>query len=112
MMNKPTIESTDRGVTLNKSLAWSVATGLIGAGVYCGLTIASLNTKMDHAILSMTTATVERTELDRRLRVVETAFARSDQQLLEVMRILTRIEARLDTLTDRRSGEDAFGGGR
>ena len=35
------IESSDRGITLNKQLAWTIGGGLIGAGLYVGLTIAT-----------------------------------------------------------------------
>lgn len=43
------IENSDRGVTLNKSLAWTVGCGLIGAGLYVGLSIATMTTKLDES---------------------------------------------------------------
>ncbi len=36
------IENSDRGITLNKSLAWIVACGLVGAGLWVGIQVATL----------------------------------------------------------------------
>lgn len=107
-MNRPSIQSDDRGVTLNKSLAWTMAAGLIGAGLYVGLNIAGLQTSVDGFHRELETASQERMAFDRRLRAVETTAARDDQRMLELMRILTRIEARLDTPTPagRRPGDE------
>ncbi len=44
--SRPMIESSDRGITLNKQLAWTIGVGLIGAGLYVGLTIATLSTQV------------------------------------------------------------------
>jgi len=30
-MNRPMIENSDRGITINKSLAWTMVAGLLGA---------------------------------------------------------------------------------
>ena len=39
------IENSNRGITLNKSLAWTVACGLVGAGLWVGIQVATLRGK-------------------------------------------------------------------
>lgn len=38
-MTSPKIENSDRGITLNKSLAWTIAAALIGGGIWVGIEV-------------------------------------------------------------------------
>ena len=49
MNERRMIENSDRGITLNKQLAWTIGVGLICAGLYVGLTIATLSTQMEQS---------------------------------------------------------------
>ena len=46
------IENSDRGITLNKSFAWTMACGLVGAGLWVGIQVATL--RGETAALSQT----------------------------------------------------------
>ncbi len=76
-VNKPMIENSDRGVTLNKSLAWTIGCGLIGAGLYVGTTIATLSTQMNDVSTRSELAAKERAQIESRVRGLENSQAQS-----------------------------------
>jgi len=41
-MTKPMIENSDRGITLNKSLAWTIGASLVAGGLWIGVQVATL----------------------------------------------------------------------
>jgi len=47
MMNAPRIQSDDRGITINKTLAWMILGGLLTAGLYGGTQVHTLQTAVD-----------------------------------------------------------------
>jgi hypothetical protein len=69
------IENSDRGVTLNKSLAWTIGTGLIGAGLYVGFTIASLTTSVEAQGAKISEGSADRSQIEYRVRSLETNAA-------------------------------------
>ena len=73
--SRQVIENSDRGITLNKQLAWTIGGGLIGAGLYVGLTIATLSTQVAQSRDAWQEATLARQQLETRVRVVEIAQA-------------------------------------
>ena len=80
------IESSDRGITLNKNLAWTIGGGLIGSGLYIGLTIATLSTQVAQSRDAWHEATLARQQLETRVRAVEIAQASqtSDRRAIHV----------------------------
>lgn len=99
-MNKPMIENSDRGVTLNKSLAWAIICGLIGAGLWVGLQVQAATSGIQNLSDSIaeikadatTQQAVERqrrTEVDARLRVLETTRAADATEISALRRDLT-----------------------
>ena len=100
------IENSDRGITLNKTLAWTVLVGLLGAGVLVGTQTATLTSgivalqgDLDAAIQTQATEVGKRERLaDRitdRVRALEirgsardTAFSNLSTKMQEVTRQL------------------------
>lgn len=75
MADMSMIENSDRGITLNKGLAWTVSTGLIGAGLYVGLTIAHLTATLDNQNDQISEARDSRTNIEVRVRALENGAA-------------------------------------
>lgn len=84
-MSKPMIENSDRGITLNKSLAWTMLVAICGLVWFGGATITRLQ-----AATETLTATLNRTEqimsadrahtisIEARVRVLENTATRQD----------------------------------
>ena len=64
------IESSDRGITLNKNLAWTIGCGLIGSGLYVGLTIATLSTQVAQSRDAWAEAMLARQQLETQNRAL------------------------------------------
>ena len=92
------IEHSDRGITLNKGLAWTVGTGLIGAGVYVGLTIASLTVALDNQNSQISEARSSRAHIELRVRTLENSAAGSEVQFRNLSNALEEVkEAQRET---------------
>lgn len=88
---RPRIENSDRGITLNKSLAWSILGSLVGAGIFIGMNLAGLEkTSDDNKTLSRAN--------EIRIRAIETQQARQDEKFNNILGYLTRIDARLERI--------------
>ncbi|MCF7725792.1 hypothetical protein [Sulfitobacter sp. M22] len=87
------IENSDRGITLNKGLAWTVGTGLIGAGLYVGLTIASLTTAVDNQNEQISEARQSRNGIELRVRVLENTAAGTEVQFRNLSSGLEEVKA-------------------
>ncbi|WP_065328169.1 hypothetical protein [Tritonibacter mobilis] len=99
------IENSDRGITLNKSLAWTMACGLVGAGLWVGIQVATL--RGETAALSqtinglrvdLTTSEARQAALTSRVRANETALARQDERLSLILSTLNKIDNRLERM--------------
>ena len=97
------IENSDRGITLSKSLAWSVLAFVAGGGFWVGVTLSDLTSQ------SKTTADavagLERTlsserqaraSLASRIERLERGAARDDQRLMNIEAGVARITAWID----------------
>jgi hypothetical protein len=87
------IENSDGGVTLTKPFAWTVGTGLIGAGVYVGLTIASLTTAVQAQGVQISEGKVERSQVEYRVRNLETNAAGIEVQFRNLSSALEEVKA-------------------
>lgn len=87
------IENSDRGITLNKGLAWTVGTGLIGTGLYVGLTIASLTTALDSQNDQIREARDSRTHIEGRVRALENGAAGTAVQFRNLSSGLEEVKA-------------------
>ena len=84
-MAKPMIETNDRGITINKALAWTMLVSVAGLIWWGGGTLASLQGAADRLTLALTETremiVVERAssaQLEARVRALETSAARQD----------------------------------
>lgn len=102
-MNGPRINNDDRGITLNKPLAWTIGCTLVGAGLWVGVQVSTLTTVVSSLADGMDTARNERNALDQRLRSLENRSARDEQRYSDMLRILSRIEQRLEDLATGRT---------
>lgn len=74
---KQHIENSDRGLTINKSLAWTMACGLIGVGLYLGTGMATLSSGLSQIQEATDAASTARLSLEVRVRALENESARS-----------------------------------
>ena len=114
-MNAPRIENADRGITLNKSLAWTVLVAWSTAIFWGGTTVQGLRSAtVDLAEAQQGLAVSARedrlqlqakdNEQDERIRALETTAARADERMLNVIDLFKRIDARLARIEQH--GED------
>jgi uncharacterized membrane protein len=87
------IENSDRGFTVNKGLAWTIGTGLISAGVYVGLTIASLTSALDTQNSQILEARASRSGLEQRVRALENGAAGNEVQFRNINASLDDLKA-------------------
>jgi hypothetical protein len=96
------IENSDRGITINKSLAWTMATGLLGMGLYTGLQIATIATQLGGIVEQVEVAATARGQLETRLRMLEQSKARDDERFSSILAFMAQIDARLERMEDRK----------
>ncbi|WP_305968571.1 MULTISPECIES: hypothetical protein [unclassified Mameliella] len=101
-MNKPMIENSDRGITLNKSLAWTVLVGVLSGGIWVGMQVTSakqgvqtLAARQDEDRLDIRKNTSDITairsnnaRLDQRLTNIEQSARRTEETVSEILRYL------------------------
>lgn len=99
------IENSDRGITLNKSLAWTVACGLLGAGLWVGMQVATLRGEtaglaqtINGLRVDLTASEARQVALTSRVRANETALARQDERLSLILSTLNKIDNRLERM--------------
>lgn len=68
---KQMIENSDRGLTINKSLAWTILSALVGAGIYFGIQTGTTASAIEDLKDEVTTATGKRDGLEVRVRALE-----------------------------------------
>jgi hypothetical protein len=105
-MNKPMIENTDRGITLNKSLAWTVLVTLVGGGFWVGVQVTDLASGLsilenrqgeDRAAIRDNAAAVNglrqsNARIDERLISIERSSQRTEESVNEVLRFLRQFD--------------------
>ena len=89
----PRIENSDRGIPLNKGLAWTMVCGLIGVGFWVGIELASVTTKMDELSRTNGDAAAARSALEIRIRVLENAATQTRVQYETLYQSLQEIKA-------------------
>ena len=94
------IENSDRGITLNKQLAWAIGSGLIGSGLYVGLTIATLSTQVAQSRDAWAEATLARQQLETRVRAVEINQAGQTSDLRAIQVGISEIKAAINKIGD------------
>jgi len=99
-MNKPMIENTDRGITLNKTLAWTMLVALVSLVWFGGTTVASLKASTDNLAASITearqTATTDRqaaVRIEARVRALETNASRTGAEFEALRQSLNEVKS-------------------
>lgn len=99
---KQMIENSDRGLTINKSLAWTIVSALVLAGVWVGIqtaTMASgiedLKEDLDKAVVQAATEADKRDRLAARVRALEAKSAARDASYAHLSRSLSDLQQQL-----------------
>lgn len=101
-MNAPMIENSERGITLNKSLAWTILASVVAGGVWIGTqvtdakngveTLAARQSEDRNAIVSNRDAIgrlqSSNARIDQRLVSIEQSTQRTENSVEEVLRYL------------------------
>jgi glucose-6-phosphate-specific signal transduction histidine kinase len=101
-MNKQMIENSDRGITLNKSLAWTILAALVGGGFWMGVQmtetregVRSLEARQaeDRAAIRANAVEINalarsNARIDQRLLTIEQSARRTEESVQEVLRYL------------------------
>lgn len=107
------IENSERGITLNKSLAWTMLVALVGLVWYGGTTVARLQHALDSQIAALaelrTTLVDERgtmIALESRIRTLEQGGVRLDVRLDSMVTVIEEIRSAQRETNDllRRAG--------
>lgn len=85
---------------MNKGLAWSMACGMIGAGLWVGIQLASATTKIDEFARINTDAASARASLEVRVRALENAATQTRVQFETLYQTMQEIK------TDQRESND------
>lgn len=97
-MNRPHIEQSDRGITINKSLAWTMVAGLLGAGVWLGANM----TETQEAVSTISDRQAEdRVDIRNNARAINelrNSNARIDERLINIERSSRNTEEQLGEL--------------
>lgn len=96
------IENSDRGVTLNKSLAWTILTAVLAGGIWVGIEVnaARQGVEMlaqrqaeDRADIRANAAEISalrstNARVDQRLTAIEQSARRTEETMQEILRFL------------------------
>lgn len=99
-MNKPMIENSDRGITLDKKLAWTIGVALLVGGIWIGTQLTSLDNTMGQL--------ATRQDEDRRdirantadIVAIRTQNARVEQRLDGIEATTSRTDKNVERLYD------------
>lgn len=102
-MAKPMIENSDRGITVNKALAWTIVTGLLAGGFFMGAELASTKAILTEIKQGSESSRVEMKRvtdgIDTRLRAVETARASDATEIVGLRREIGDFRSEVRELT-------------
>ena len=92
------IENSDRGLTINKGLAWTIGSSLVAAGLYVGITVADLSGKIDSISGDSESAAQSIAGLDNRIRALEIGRGRDDERFNNILEFMARMDSRLERI--------------
>lgn len=92
------IENSDRGITLNKGLAWTMLVGLLGGGYWVGTTISDMSGNLRSTGAVLEHLSLEGSDRERRIRTLENSLSRADERQNANGALLSRIDGRLERL--------------
>lgn len=95
------IENSERGITINKNLAYVLLTGLVGLGFYGGTTITGVQKSIDALNDRFSESSVSSNGRELRLRALEHVVAQTTERTQNTKIIMERIDSRLDRIERR-----------
>jgi septal ring factor EnvC (AmiA/AmiB activator) len=111
-MNKPMIENSDRGITLNKTLAWGIASSLVVGGLWVGIELTTLSGNIQN-LTDQYRSLVDRQAEDRldirsqgnQINQMQTQSARVEQRLNNIEAATNRTDTNVaEILRELRQG--------
>jgi hypothetical protein len=93
------IENSDRGITLSKSLAWTLIVGLVGGGFWVGSSLSGLQSTVNTLSTSFSEIKAVNAAQTARVTALERAQSRDAARMAELGRVLERIDDKLDDLS-------------
>lgn len=111
-MTKQMIENSDRGITLNKTLAWGIASSLVVGGLWVGVELTTLSGNIKN-LTDQYRSLVERQTEDRsdiraqgnQINQMQTQNARVEQRLNNIEASTNRTDANVaEILRELRQG--------
>ena len=114
-MNTPRMQADERGLTINKSLAWTIVVALVMAGLWLGSTTTAMRTAVEAQSAIQTShhfETIEyRRDAEGRLRTMEASHAINGTEISALRRDLSsfrqdmgELEALLRSIEGRFNG--------
>jgi uncharacterized protein YlxW (UPF0749 family) len=94
------IENSERGVTLNKTLAWSMLTALVAGGVWIGTVVTDAKNGVE---VLTSRQSEDRQDISRNANAISTlqsGAARLDQRLISIEQGQNRTEKKIDQLLE------------
>lgn len=103
-MGSPMIENSDRGITMNKQLAWSILLAVVGGGMWLGSTVAGLQATTSRFSMDLSESRLQITAdnaaekqaamvLETRVRTLEVSATRQDARFDALSRSLDELKS-------------------
>lgn len=103
-MGRPMIENSDRGITLNKQLAWTIGVAIVGGGFWIGSTVTGLQSSTARLISDLSESRAQITAdlatekqaagvLEARVRTLEVSTTRQDARFDALSRSLDELKS-------------------
>lgn len=91
------IENSERGITINKSLAWTVVTAVLAGGIWIGIEINAARQGIEALTVRQSEDRADIRENTKEIVTLRSSGARVDQRLMAIEQSARRTE---DTLTE------------
>jgi hypothetical protein len=88
-MTPPRIQNDERGITLNKSLAWTITVALVMAGLWVGSMVSSIDTRVATLEAESRNKHIRLEAHDARLRPLEVQVGTAGAELRAMREALT-----------------------
>lgn len=98
--HKPMIENSERGITLNKTLAWSMLLAVVSGGIWIGTVVTDAKNGVENLGTRQNEDRASIAANTRAIGDLRSSNARIDQRLLSIEGSATRTENKLDRLLE------------
>jgi hypothetical protein len=86
------IESSDRGITMAKPLAWTILASIVAVVWYGGHTVATTTSAINTMLARFADQQAQVTQIESRVRHMENASSRQDQRFEAVQELLAELK--------------------